>query len=105
MDDYNDIEEAMRCGINSLSDTTDDAELESELNELIEQDKSESARNDLKLPEVLANSNTVRVGKRVLDFDLPAVPSSGPSTSREASPNKPEFSLEERWKRLRMEAS
>ena len=115
MQDYKDMEEALRDGLRSISSVdVPDEELESELNELIREDEAEKMRTEeVKLviprPATAAeqNGNRVRVGKRVLDLsDLPEVPSgfTGPSTSS-ANKNGRDDSLEERWKRLRMHAT
>lgn len=108
--DYGDIEETLRCGFSTMShsDSIDEAELESELNELIE-DTKEEEKADQKEPKTKfpISANSIRVGKRILDLelDLPEVPSAGPSFSKESLSTNGNVSLEERWKRLRMEAS
>lgn len=116
MQDYRDMEDALRDGLRSMSSVdVPDEELESELNELIREDEaskliSEESPVIIPRPATVAveNGNRVRVGKRVLDLsDLPEVPSSftgGPSTSS-ANKNGKDDSLEERWKRLRMHAT
>ena len=94
-------------------DSVDEAELESELNELIREAAAEEEKGrPMKEPSVPqpteVTGNRVRIGKRVLDLsDLPEVPTSSigvPSTSR-ATPENGDVSLEERWKRLRMHAT
>jgi len=94
LQDYQDIEETIRGGFRNLashSGSVDEAELESELNELLEEAEEEKAKAE---PAI---ENRVRIGKRILDFDLPEVPS--------GLPNGNETALEERWKRLRMTAN
>lgn len=117
MQDYRDMEVAMRDGLRSISSVeVPDEELESELNELIREDEAEKLISEelafvtppRSLPVAVENGNRVRVGKRVLDLsDLPEVPSgfttNSPSTSS-ANKNGKDDSLEERWKRLRMHA-
>jgi len=74
-----------------VGDSVDEDELETELRELLAEDKQREET------EAVVGPNQVRVGKRVLDIDaLPAVPSSKLPASK-AKPND----LEERWKRLR----
>lgn len=120
MQDYRDVEEALREGFRSLpaGDSVEEAELESELNELIREAaaEEEEKKREADIGQPIAESgNRVRVGKRTLDLsDLPEVPAGmpmglgdfvGPSTSsassRAAMENGNGASLEERWKRLR----
>ncbi|KAI1729652.1 snf7 domain-containing protein [Ditylenchus destructor] len=97
MNDYMDIEDTIREGLKNMptSDTVDDAELESELNEILAEGAGKKSAEPAK--DVLS-PNQVRVGKRVLDLgDLPDVP----SNAIDESPEKARESLEARWKRLR----
>lgn len=116
MQDYQDVEEALREGFKNLpaaGDSVDEAELESELNELIREgaEEEERARAKEEPPVIPVADNRVRVGKRVLDLtDFPEVPTGGiPSTATPASSSHSaengDNSLEERWKRLRMHAT
>ncbi|KAI3421059.1 hypothetical protein GPALN_014685 [Globodera pallida] len=125
MQDYQDVEEALREGFKHLpsaaSESLDDAELESELNALIregeeeEQRVAERAWPKVPVPVAVEDNNRIRVGKRVLDLgDLPEVPKGGPAqifaaASSSSTPvlaeNGGTSSLEERWKRLRMHAA
>lgn len=130
MQDYHDVEEAMREGFKNMpiaGDSVDEAELESELNELlreggVSEPQAEAAKPSAypTLPPLVLQpvaeeqSNRVRVGKRAFDLsDLPEVPTGGgialssmPSTSsKSAAQENGAISLEERWKRLRMHAT
>lgn len=115
MQDYRDVEDALREGFRAMpaGDSVDEAELESELNELIreaaaEEEKGKPAKEPSISQPTAVTGNRVRIGKRVLDLsDLPEVPTSSigaPSTSRGTEENG-DVSLEERWKRLRMHAT
>lgn len=93
--DYNDIDEALREGFraipNSNPDIADDEELLKELDEIVEADSQA-------LPTPQVSNNQVRFGKRVLDMEMPEVPVD--ELSINDSVNTAE-SLETRWKRLR----
>jgi hypothetical protein len=86
-------------------DSVEEAELESELNELIK----EVAEEDQEVKAKLSAESRVRIGKRQFDLsDLPEVPSgtlAGPSTSKAAATENGDTSLEERWKRLKTHAT
>lgn len=105
MQDYKDVEEALRDGFRSMGgDTLDEAELEGELNEMIREAAAEEEK--IKQKEPAAEDNRVRIGKRVLDLsDLPEVPNKQPSAAGPSTSKEENGTLEERWKRLRMHAT
>ncbi|KAH7717176.1 Protein T24B8.2 [Aphelenchoides avenae] len=100
MDDYREIEETIRDGMANLSGATaeDMSALESELNELIAQDK-----------EAAAAGNRVKIGGKVVDLgELPEVPAGVPQSSKAAAAAEQNGdgaatrrSIEDRLKRLR----
>lgn len=98
MEDYREIEETIRDGMANMSGTTaeDMSALESELNELIAQDK-----------EAAAAGNRVKIGGKVVELDeLPQVPSGVPQPSKAAAEQNGNAaatrrSIEDRLKRLR----
>ncbi|KAL3090028.1 hypothetical protein niasHS_006480 [Heterodera schachtii] len=108
MQDYQDVEEALREGFKHLplagGESVDEAELESELNELIREEEGAKALEEAEerraaerakaiavpvaVPAAIAEENNrIRVGKRVLDLGdlLPEVPKGEPSAGTVAS--------------------
>lgn len=105
LNDIHEMEEALREGFRTLpsgSDSLNEEELESELNDLLAENgevgtSATSSSSDVTNIEI--EPTKVRIGKRVLDLaDLPDVPRDAPVST----PNKSnDDSLEARWKRLR----
>jgi hypothetical protein len=94
MDDFKEINEAISTGFVPADQRIDDAELEDELNEMMEADK------------LADRNNSVKVNKNVINISsLPEVPSFGlPSTSNVQSLESLSDSLEARMRRLREHA-
>lgn len=94
MDDFREINEAISTGFVPADQKIDDAELEDELNELIEAD------------QIADRNNAVRINKKVINISsLPDVPATGfPSSSNAESLASLSDSLEVRMKRLREQA-
>lgn len=72
-------------------DTVDDEELMKELDDIVEAEKPSRGKQSVK--------DHVRVGKRILDMEMPEIPLDNPSNTNNFQDNQD--SLEKRWKKLR----
>uniref|UniRef100_A0A914YC13 Charged multivesicular body protein 7 n=1 Tax=Panagrolaimus superbus TaxID=310955 RepID=A0A914YC13_9BILA len=94
MDDFKEINEAISTGFVPAEQRINDAELEDELNEMLEAD------------QIADRNNSVKINKNIINISsLPEVPTFGlPSTSNASSLDSLSESLEYRMKRLREQA-
>ena len=93
MDGFKEINDAISTGFVPADQRMDEDELETELNELIEADKSAERKN------------AVRVNKNIINIStLPDVPTTGLPSSSNVSAVDISASLEERMRRLRERA-
>lgn len=93
MDGFKEINDAISTGFVPADQRMDEDELEAELNELIEADKSAERKN------------AVRVNKNIINIStLPDVPTTGLPSSSNVSAVDISASLEERMRRLRERA-
>ncbi len=97
--DYQDIDNALREGISNISahgDSVDEDELETELREILAEDKYKGEKEG---EGGTVGPSQVRLGKRILEIsDLPDVPTRSLAST---TPKGKGVDLEERWKRLR----